>query len=363
MVVGAGPGGLTAAARLAGRGRGELGVILIAPARRATFLAGTLDILLDEAVPPACSTAVSLPGVDVLDLEVDSVAPEGVHAGGELLAADAVIAAPGLNLADRARLPSWSRAAWAWDPDAAREARGVLDSGWQGRIVVAACGVPYRCPPAPFALAIRLAERQAQAGVAVAVTIATPERSPLAGVGGGAPALVLDACQAAGVEVASGFSVDMDASGDGHLRAADGRELVYDSALLIPPHERSACLAGLPGEGPLVAVDDHGRVDGATLYVVGDAAATGFPRAAGVARSGAIAAADLVLEQLGVREAPPRAPTKASCFMFHAGGLVSRIRVTYADGGSEVEIDGPNAELASERDAERLRFLEAARGG
>jgi hypothetical protein len=98
------------------------------------------------------------------------------------------------------------------------------------------------------------------------------------------------------------------------------------------------------------------------LYVVGDAAATGMPRAAGVARGTAAAAADAALEALGVAPAPPPEPVEASCFLFHLGGAVSRVQVTYRGSEPTVQIDGPSLDLRPAREGERRRFLAAASG-
>lgn len=386
IVVGAGPAGLAGAQRLRERGGDQVDVTLIAPERRASFLAGTLDVALGLAAAEEFSATVSPAGVSVIAAHAARVSAGGVRilgsaaagasgaagagADGELLAADAVIAAPGLALRDRPQLPTWPRAVWAWDPWGAGEfarllsgpaaaARHEPGAAGTGRVLIAAAGLPYRCPPAPFALAIRIAERQQSAGAPVRVTVAVPEPVPLAGVGGGAPQHVLDACAHAGVRVEVGFAPDLAASSDGLLTAMDGRSIGYDAALLIPPHDRPACLAGLPGDGPLVPVDAHGSVAGSNLFVVGDAAATGMPRAAGVGACNARIAADTVLSRLGVVAAPEPEPVTASCFMFHAGGLASRIRVTYSSEPA-VDIDGPSAELLGERELERARFLASA---
>jgi sulfide:quinone oxidoreductase len=369
-VVGAGPGGLAAAARLRDVAGDRLEVLLVAEDARATFLAGTIDVVLGDAEPDAFLAPVALSGVRCVDSSVDAVGPDGVSlVDGSRLAADAVIAAPGLSLSAEL-VPSWPRVASAWDPAGALAARGSLPEVTAGRVLVAACSLPYRCPPAPFALAIRLAERHFKAGHMTRVTAVTPEPMPLAGVGGEAPAFLMDACAAAGVEVERGFAVDLEASEPRVLRSLDGRELSYDAMFLVPPHARAACLRALPGDGPLVPVGPRGSVEASALHVVGDAAATALPRAAGVARGMAALAADGVLEALGIAAAPPPAPIEASCFLHHSGGAVSRIRVTFelgADGGPEpvssrVEIDGPSHDLGRARDGERRRFLAAAGG-
>ncbi len=359
VVIGAGPAGLAAAARLHARGGEAVEVVLAAPGARATFLAGTLDVALGEAEPERFTASLRLEGVRCVDAAVERVAPGGVQLAGERIAADAVIAAPGLAVAYNA-VPEWSRAVAAWDPVAASLARATLPEVSKGRLVVAACSLPYRCPPAPFGLAVRFAERHFKARHMTRVIAATPEPFPLLGVGGGAPGLVMEACAAAGVDVELGFAVDLEASEDGLLRSVNGRELRYDAAFLIPPHVRAACLNGLSGEGALVAVGDRGSVDDTTLYVVGDAAASGMPRAAGVARGTATAAADGALQALGIAPAPAPEPIEASCFLFHLGGAVSRLRVTFSGSGSRVEIDGPSLDLLPAREGERRRFLAAA---
>jgi sulfide:quinone oxidoreductase len=361
VVVGAGPGGLAAAARLRERGGERLEIVLAAPGGRATFLPGTLDVALGDAEPDQFTAEVKLEGVRCIEAAVERVAPDGVQIAGEWLAADAVIAAPGLALSYEA-VPEWPRGAVAWDPVAAASARERLVDVAAGRVVIAPCSLPYRCPPAPFALAIRIAERHFRAGHMTRVIAATPETMPLAGVGGDAPALVMDACAAAGVQVERGFAVDLASSEDGVLRSLDGRELRYDAVVLVPPHIRAGCLTELPGDGPLVSVGERGSVDGTTLYLVGDAAATAMPRAAGVARGTAIAAADGTLEALDIASAPPAEAIEASCYLFHLGGAVSRLRVSYDGAESRVQIDGPSLDLQPAREGERRRFLAAARG-
>ena len=396
-MVGAGPAGLRALRRLRERAGAAVEVVLIAPGRRVSFLAGALDVALGLSNPEEVSAPLALEGVDVRDASAVRVSASGVHVasaasappadraappadraappadraappadGAELIAAEAVIAAPGLALRDPGRLPDWSRAVWAWDPRGAEAFAHLLAGAGPeepGELLIAAAGLPYRCPPAPFALAIRLAERRRSRGLPAQVTVAVPEPVPLAGVGATATQLVLDACAHAGVSVQAGFLPDLEASADGVLLAADGRSIQYAAALMIPPHERPACLQGLPGEGPMVAVGEDGSVEGSSLFVVGDAAATGMPRAAGIGEGNAVIAADSVLARLGVAPVPAREPVSASCFMFHTGGLASRIRVSYPPGSRsqpEVAIDGPSAELVAEREGERERFLASA---
>jgi sulfide:quinone oxidoreductase len=362
IVVGSGPGGLGALARLGKRAAGRVQLTLIAPGAQAVFLGGALDVMLGRGQPEDFCAPLRLEGVEVIDAAAEEVTAAGVRVAGDWLGADAVIAAPGLRLRPADRLPAWPRAVWAWDPQGAALARAALPELAAGRMLVAACGMPYRCPPAPFALAVGLSDGHYGAHHQTRLSVATPEPMPLAGVGGEAPALVMEAVGAAGVTLERGFLPDLEASRDGVLVSADGRELRYDAAFLIPPHDRPACLAGLPGEGPLVPVGPRGQVGDAPLFVVGDAAATGLPRAAGIARGSGEAAADGALGALGVADVPAPEPLEASCYMLHHGGALSRLRVRVTSQGPTVAIDPPSRDLGPARTGEIRRFLASAAG-
>ncbi len=367
IVVGAGPGGLAAVGHLRERGAGRVEVTLVTRAGEASHLAGTLAVALGERPATDFVTAVSVPGVDCRAGDVEALDSRGVVIGGARLEADAVIAAPGLEL-DAGAVPAWSRARVAWDVPAAAAAADALAGLPGGRLAIVICGLPFRCPPAPFSLAMAIAQGYRGSGRFTKVCVTTPEPLPLAAVGGDAPGFLMEACAGAEIEVERRFEPDLGASEDGLLRAVDGRELDYELALFIPPHRRSRALAALGGEGPLVPVGVRGETSDAGLYVVGDAAATGLPCAAGVARAQGITAADAVLAELGLAE--PREPQlpEPACYLLHGRGTISRIRLRYPnglppDGEPEVTIDGPTPDLAHAIEGERERFLAAARGG
>jgi sulfide:quinone oxidoreductase len=281
--------------------------------------------------------------------------------------ADAVIAAPGLAVADDS-VPHWSRARAGWDPAAGAAAAADLGAVPGGRLVIAICGLPYRCPPAPYSLAMALADRHRRDGRFTKICVASPEAFPLMGLGGEAPAFLMESCAGAGVQLEGRFEVDLDASEDGILRGRDGRELAYEMAFLVPPHRRAGALAALGGDAPLVPVDARCESSLPGLFVIGDAADTGLPHAAGVGEAQGRTAADAVLARLGLAEPQPPHVPEPSCYVRLAGGGVSRIRVRYPDGpppgGSpRVEIDGPSPDLAHAVEGERLRFLRLAGGG
>lgn len=366
LVVGAGPGGLAAVHRLRERGDGRAQIELVTRGATATHLAGTVPVALGAAEAETMSCAVELPGVRCTAGEVTLVDGEGAVVDGRRVEADAVIASPGL-VPDVGAVPDWSRACTGWDLGAAVAAAPRLDAVPGGTLAVVICGLPYRCPPAPYGLAMALARAHRSSGRFTKVCVVTPEAFPLMGVGGEAPAFLMDSCAGAKVEIERRFDVDLASSEDGVLRAADGRVLEYELAFVIPPHRRFAMLADLDAVGPLVKVDAHGQSSVPGVFVVGDAAASGLPRAADVAATGGRNAADAVLAGLGIEPPGPPGVPQPSCYINHGGGSMSRIRITYPSGlppagEARVEIDAPTPDLGYAAEGERRRFLEAARG-
>jgi sulfide:quinone oxidoreductase len=131
---------------------------------------------------------------------------------------------------------------------------------------------------------------------------------------------------------------------------------LFDLALVVPPHVRSPLLRHLPGDEPLVSVSPQFESDEPNLFVVGDAAKTPFPRAAGAATAQGKTAADAILARLNLIEpAPPHAP-EPECYVGHGGSVFSKIALRNPYGQPpnakpENYLDAPSVELARVFDA------------
>jgi len=364
--VGAGPGGLAAARRLLEAAGDDLEVLLFERSASVEYLPGTIPVLLGRSPRERWSASLSPDGVRVVVGEVEGVSGDGVRAGGQRHGVRAAICAPGL-VPDGSRVPEAPNVRAFWDPAGAEAAREAAMGFRGGTVAVVVSALPYRCPPAPFGLAMELAALYREERREARVVIATPEETPLAAVGGGVPEFLTESCATAGVDLISGFTPDLGSLAGGELRSTDGRSLTFDLALVVPPHVRSPLLADLPGEGPLVPVSPAFESPEPNLFVVGDAAMTPLPRAADVAAAEGRTAADAVLARLGL--APERGPhlPEPECYVGHGGGLYSRISVRYLGGlpptgEPEVTIEGPSERLAEGFDASFRRWLAVAGG-
>jgi len=361
IVIGAGPGGLTAAHELGTSG--QVAVTLIQREGLATYLPGILPVLLGLQPATIYRYPINLEQVQVVAGEVVAVERDRVRlADGTVLAADAVIAAPGLAT-DVQAIPSGPRSFPIWELAEAATAQQAVQALTAGHVVIAIDSLPYRCPPAPYGLAMALKARFQERGQDIAVTLTTPETRPLQPLGERVTGFLEDLLRAGSVTLETAFRIDHAASHDGLLVALDGRHIPYDLGLFVPPHRRPPLLADLPGNGPLVSVDAYLRTPQERLWCVGDVAATPLPRAMGAAEAqGQTAAAD-VLATLGLRA--PLAPTTPalSCYVWTSLTQAAHIQIRFPAGlppagQPDIVLDPPSAALfsAAQRTAEQWRM-------
>lgn len=350
IIVGAGPGGIAAAARLRERTGGRVEIILIERQGTAEYLPGTLATALGQTGAADWQQPVQLPGITVRAGNVSKASGNGVVVDGEAVAADFVIAAPGLAL-DETAVPQRPNIIPFWSPSTAAAASGPVQALQAGRVAVVVAGLPYRCPPAPYGLAMQLAHHYRQAQKAVEVFITTPEERPLAPIGGGIPEHLQQSCAEAGVQIQAQFQPDWDNSRENELAAGDGRSLPFDLALVVPPHVRSPLLQHLPGDEPLVTVSAEFESEEPNLFVVGDAAKTPLPRAAGAATAQGRTAADVILTRLNLSDPTVPHLPEPECYLGHGGGVFSKIALRFPRGlppaaKPDVHLDAPSAGLA-----------------
>lgn len=353
IIVGSGPGGMAAAIQLRNRAADQVAVLLFEQDQASEFLPGTIATALGQTLPTAWQQPLSPAGITVRHETVSAVSGQGVELmSGERVKADAVIAAPGLAL-DLSQTPEPDKIHAFWSPTTAQVASQAVLNQQAGTVVIAISALPYRCPPAPYSLAMQLAGYYRQEQRDIQIILTTPEDEPLGNIGGEVPAFLQQSCTETGIEVHSQLTPILGQTTDTHLHYATGETIRYDLALIIPPHTRSSLLKHLPGEGPLVPVSSQFESEEAGLFVIGDAAMTPLPRAADAAAAQGRTAADAILAKLGIAPAAkPHIPTP-ECYIGHGNGVFSRIKIRFPHGlppagKPVVTLDQPTADLAAE---------------
>jgi sulfide:quinone oxidoreductase len=343
---------MAAARRLREQADDALEIMLIERDGRSQFLPGTIATALGEQPLAHWQQPIQLQGITVRAGEVTAVSGSGVTVNGEQISAAAVIAAPGLAL-DLQALPNFPTIYPLWSPETAAAATNAITQQQSGTVAVIISSLPYRCPPAPYGLAMQLQAYYREQDRPVQVILTTPEERPLAAIGQGIPDFLEQSAAEASIGLYRNFRPDWAASEPGQIASKEMQRLNYDLALVVPPHVRSPLLRHLPGDGPLVAIKAGFESDEPGLFVIGDAAQTLLPRAAGAAAAQGETAADAVLARLGLRDGfAPHLPAP-DCFIGHGNGRFSRIAIRFPDGlppagKPQVILDAPLPKLAAE---------------
>lgn len=356
-VVGAGPAALAAARRL--RAEAKVKVLVVAPDGVSDYLGGSLPVATGDADVSQFRVQVELDGVEVLPAAAEAVGTGFVRVEGAELSVDAVIAAPGLATEALGLPKAGSDLAMVsfWDLAGAAMAAPVISGFERGVLSVVIATPLYRCPPAPYGLAIRLARRAKRLGLDVRVRLSTPEPKPLAAVGTAVTELLVNSCEEAGVELCFDVLPEPDALAAGHVVDARGAALPADLWVVVPPHRAHPLLADLSGPNHLVTADGWGRTAAEGVYVAGDALFSPFPRAVAPAAASGTAAAEGALVDLGLIDEVQPIVAEPDCFVDQGDGNYSRIHISYPSGPPPV--GAPRVTLSPPASARSIGFDDA----
>lgn len=331
VVVGGGPAALACVHRL--RTAPGVAVTLVTPDGMSNHLPGVGPVVTSDADAAQYRSPILIDGVEMIPAPADTVEPGAVTVAGRRVVADAVVVAAGLETVPIGGVGPGI--VGFWDLQSAAAAAPVVSGFDDGVIGVVIGGPLYRCPPAPYGLAIRLARRAARLGRDIRVCLTTPEPQPLAAIGSTVTTMLVESCAAANVEIHYGIQPDPDALAAGSLVAVDLPSI--DLAAVVPPHQTHRLLRDLSTGHPLVTADAFGRSEASGIYVAGDAVASPFPRAAAPAMVSGVAAAEGVLIDSGILdEATAVALPEPDCFVDQGDGRYSRIQISYPDGAPPV---------------------------
>src|SRR5262245_3127382 len=180
LVLGGGFGGIATAYRLKQRLGNEVEVILVD--RRPFFMVGFRkswalvgESTLEVGQKPIDS--LNKLGVDVRRATIEAIQPQEKSAtvDGERIQADALVVALGAELNTSAVRGFAEHAYNVYDPADIPRAAQALNDFQGGRLVIGIFGAPYKCPPAPYEMALLIHDKFKARGIKASIDAFTPQ--------------------------------------------------------------------------------------------------------------------------------------------------------------------------------------------
>ena len=320
LILGGGFGGIATARRLKQRLDEKDEVILVD--RRDYFMVGfrktwalTGQSTL-ETGQRALDSLTSL-GIRVMQDAVTRIDPAGRTAwmGDQRLSADALAVALGAELAPE-NVPGFQEYACnVYDPQDIPRAAQALQEFQGGKLLIGVFGVPYKCPPAPYEMALLIRETLQARGIKAEVEVFTPQpvSMPLLGQ--------------VGCDIIDGRLTD-----NGITFLPNRKANAVESTEVVFPNERRQynLLFGIPPHRPPAVVRESGLVgDSGWVSVNSRTLETAF--------SGVYAIGDVVQIPMGNGKPLPQAGVFAEAM---GETVADRIASTFAGGEPDAAFQG-----------------------
>jgi sulfide:quinone oxidoreductase len=382
-VLGAGVGGLTAAARLRENLPSSDRILLIDRSFSGSLGLSSLWVLrgwrqLEQvAVTP---TPAALPGVSMVAGEVvrfDTDAKTVYYRQGNSILGteyDAAVIALGaaLNTAATPGLDaafSCGVAGQFYTAEGAADLHRRIDGFESGRIVVLVAALPFKCPAAPYEAAFLLADLLGDrfSSGAVGIDVITPEPQPMPVAGPHVGDALIGMLAGRGIGFHPGKTIRTVDPAARALEFDDGTTEPFDLLAAVPQHTSPAAsvLVGGVNPGGWIPVDAATLATGLPgVWAVGDSTALmlahgkPLPKAAVFARAEAQAAADQLARYLGYDAPDTRFSGEGACYVEFGAGLAAKgVGNFLAAPAPQVNFYPPSATFHAEKEQEEREWL------
>jgi sulfide:quinone oxidoreductase len=343
VIVGAGVAGLETAIALRALSGPRVDITLVAPTREFVYrplsVAEPFDVARARAYPVE-AIAEDLGATFVQD-ELAWVGVRGQRVflrSGDDIPYDALVLALGAS-------PSapWPDVRTFRGPADVPMVRELITEVERGDVASLALVVPSGITwPFPlYELALQMAHRGREAGVALELDLFTPEREPLAIFGRDASADIADVLATAGIRFHGGAAVELSRENGVHVRG-DEAARKFDRVLTLPRLEGPAP-RGLPyDDDGFIPIDAHGMVLHVEhVYAAGDG--TNFPvKQGGIATQQADAVAEVIAKRAGARVDPrPLRPILRGHLLANGSSRYLRGELHHRDAGTSETSETP----------------------
>jgi sulfide:quinone oxidoreductase len=363
LILGGGFGGLAAAHRLKEKLGEAVEVTLVD--RRSHFMVGFRKswALAGHSTLEAGQRPIenlSRLGVRVIRESVTAIHAEArsAQAGDRTFEADALIVALGAELAPEA-VPGLKEHAFnVYDPQDVPRAAQALKDFKGGRIAIGIFGVPYKCSPAPYEMALLINEALKARRVKFELEVFSPQPMSMPVLGQAGCNLIEDRLEDRGITFLPNHKAESVAAGE--VVFADERR-PFDMLLAVPPHRAPAVVreSGLTGPSGWIGVEARTLATKTPgVYAIGDvvqimmADGKPLPKAGVFAEAMGETVAERIVEEFSGR--PPAATFKGEggCYLEVGSGQAMMVTGSFlTEPGPEVTLTEASAEYFESKKA------------
>jgi len=312
LIVGGGIGGIVAANRLRRLLKNDR-IIVVDQSPTHSFTGSYVWILSGKRTPAQLERNLSRltkKGIEFVQGHVSSIDPKAskVWIGDDEIDYDYLVVSLGADL-DTDSIPGLCCTGInIYTADGLETARQELLKFQSGRIVIAICRQPYKCPAAPYEATLIIDNVLRQRGIRgqVEIEIVTWEPAPMPVAGPIMGEAVLSMIKPMGINYRNNSTIASFDPDKSKLSLDTGVEVPYDLLFYVPPHKCAQVVrdSGLTGEGGWVPVDPGTfATNYENLFVIGDATAVKLPNGKMLPKAGVFAHkhAEIVASEIAAR--------------------------------------------------------------
>lgn len=378
VILGAGVGGLSTAARLRELLPDADRVVVVDRSPTSVQGLSLLWLLRGWRKPEevrVTPSALDTRGIEFVHAEVERVLPaeRQVHTSQGVLSYDALVVALGA-VADPALFPGLAEAVAAGSAghyngiEAATALHEKLTQVQGGRVALMVSRLPFRCPAAPSETALLVADLLTETGVreGVQIDLYTPEPLPMPVAGPVLGKALVGMLEQHGITFHPTTTVSHVDPAARELRLDSGESVGFDFLIAVPPHQPPAPVAELGfSEAGWIPVDARTLTTSAQgVWALGDVSATTLPvgkplpKAGVLAQGQAVAVADGIARHLGADAPEPYFDGYGHCYVELGGGLAAKGAGNFLlPDGPEIVLQEPSAQFHQDKEHEERDWI------
>ena len=357
LILGGGFGGLAAANKLR-KGLSSEHTVTLADKQPLFFMGLTKLWILNGrrqvGQNPGNRTLLAKRGINFVEGEVTAIdlANFKVRIGTERFTYDYLIIALGADYSLGSPKGLVRYAKNMYTESGCAEIRDQLSSLRGGTLTVLVCGLPFKCPPAPYEASMIIDDVLRKNGVRdkVKMQIVTPEAHPLGILGPEAGKKVTTLLESRGIAYYP--SQNVKEIRQKSILTEEGNEIPHDAIFAIPIHVAPSVLknSGLLDESGWIPVNSATlAIEIPKVYAIGDCAAPKtpkgpmLPRAGGLAEEQGKVVAQNIINEIQGAEKSAAFDGQGVCYMEAGNGIAAPVRANfYAQPGPKWEIGPPS---------------------